>query len=127
MIRISDKESSLCAEKMSSDKKTQLYKEQKTITSYSSFDTRRAVNGVCSAGFNTTVQPHANAGPTFQAYIGRGKFHGIIPPATPIGSYKVCIWNGPSAGTVRPWILSAHPSIFTYRKSYKNLTKIDRM
>ena len=37
-----------------------------------------AVNGVCSAGFNTTVQPQASAGPSFQAAINNGKFQGII-------------------------------------------------
>ena len=35
-----------------------------------------------------------------------GKFQGIICPATPMGSWKVCTWCNPSAGTVRPWILS---------------------
>ena len=117
MIRISDKESSLCAEKLTSEIKPQCKKNKSLSTSCNSFAANRAVNGVCSAGFNTRVLPHVNAGPTFQANMRRGKFHGIIPPATPIGSCKVCIWNGPSAGTVSPWILSAHPKIFTYRKS----------
>lgn len=44
--------------------------------------------------------------------MSRGKFHGIICPATPIGSCRVCIWYFPSAGTVKPWILSAHPAQF---------------
>jgi len=38
----------------------------------------KAVKGVYSAGFNTTVQPAARAGPSFQAIIKAGKFHGII-------------------------------------------------
>jgi len=38
----------------------------------------RAVIGVCSAGFRTTVHPAANAGATFQAIISKGWFHGII-------------------------------------------------
>lgn len=37
--------------------------------------TYRAVNGVCSATFITTVLPVAKAGPSFQACINRGKFH----------------------------------------------------
>ena len=45
-----------------------------------------AVSGVVSAGFNTTVFPVANAGAIFQAAINKGKFHGIICPATPNGS-----------------------------------------
>src|ERR1039457_6213735 len=36
-----------------------------------------AVSGVCSAGFKTTVQPVASAGPSFQAAISSGKFHGM--------------------------------------------------
>ena len=42
--------------------------------------------GVCSAGFNTQVQPTASAGPSFQAAIARGKFHGTICATTPTGS-----------------------------------------
>ena len=51
--------------------------------------TRNAVSGVCSAGFITTVQPVARAGPSFQACISSGKFHGIIWPTTPTGSCLV--------------------------------------
>src|SRR5215471_6983952 len=50
---------------------------------------RSAVSGVCSAGFRTTVQPAARAGPSFQAAIRSGKFHGIICPTTPTGSRSV--------------------------------------
>ena len=39
---------------------------------------KSAVNGVVSAGFNTTVFPVASAGAIFQASISIGKFHGII-------------------------------------------------
>ena len=38
----------------------------------------KAVNGVVSAGFNTTVLPVAKAGAIFQASINSGKFQGII-------------------------------------------------
>ena len=44
---------------------------------------RRQESGVCSAGFITTVQPAASAGPHFQATISIGKFQGMICPATP--------------------------------------------
>ena len=42
-----------------------------------------AVSGVVSAGFSTTVFPVAMAGAIFQAAINKGKFHGMICPATP--------------------------------------------
>jgi hypothetical protein len=44
-----------------------------------------AVSGVVSAGFSTTVLPHASAGAIFHAAISSGKFHGMICPQTPIG------------------------------------------
>src|SRR6478752_454894 len=43
-----------------------------------------AENGVCDAGFNTTVQPAARAGPAFRVIIARGKFQGVMHAATPI-------------------------------------------
>jgi hypothetical protein len=46
---------------------------------------RRAVSGVVSAGFSTTVFPAASAGAIFHASISSGKFHGMIWPATPTG------------------------------------------
>ncbi len=45
-----------------------------------------AENGVCDAGFATTVQPAASAGPTFRVIIAIGKFHGVMQPTTPMGS-----------------------------------------
>src|SRR5437870_254741 len=39
-----------------------------------------AENGVCDAGFATTVQPAASAGPTLRVIIAIGKFHGVIKP-----------------------------------------------
>ncbi len=45
-------------------------------------------NGVCSAGFSTTQLPAARAGASFQAAISSGKFHGMICPTTPSGSWK---------------------------------------
>jgi hypothetical protein len=55
------------------------------------FASRSAVSGVVSAGFKTTVLPHASAGASFHAAMSSGKFHGMIWPATPSGR------------TVRPW------------------------
>ena len=42
---------------------------------------------VCSAGLSTTQLPAASAGASFQAAISSGKFHGIICPTTPKGSW----------------------------------------
>ncbi len=50
---------------------------------------RMVVSGVCSAGFNTTVQPTASAGAIFATPMTKGKFHGTICPTTPTGSRKV--------------------------------------
>src|SRR5438132_195344 len=44
------------------------------------------VNGVYEAGLTTTVLPAAMAGAIFHAAIWMGKFHGVIPAHTPIGS-----------------------------------------
>lgn len=47
----------------------------------------RAVIGVASEGFSTTVQPAARAGATFHEAISIGKFQGMMAPATPTGSF----------------------------------------
>lgn len=44
-------------------------------------------SGVCSAGLSTTQLPAASAGASFQAAISSGKFHGMICPTTPKGSW----------------------------------------
>jgi hypothetical protein len=44
-----------------------------------------AVSGVSGAGFSTTVQPAASAGPILRVAIAAGKFHGVTNTATPIG------------------------------------------
>ena len=44
--------------------------------------------GVCSAGFITTQLPAASAGASFHTAISSGKFHGMICPTTPNGSWK---------------------------------------
>jgi hypothetical protein len=48
-----------------------------------------AVRGVFSELFSTTVHPVARAGPSFQASMSSGKFHGMIWPTTPTGSWRV--------------------------------------
>ncbi len=47
-----------------------------------------ADSGVCSAGFSTTQLPAASAGASFHTAIRIGKFHGMICPTTPSGSWK---------------------------------------
>ena len=48
----------------------------------------RIETGVCSAGLSTTQLPAASAGASFQVAISNGKFHGMICPTTPSGSWK---------------------------------------
>ena len=48
-----------------------------------------AVSGVSGEGLRTTVLPQASAGPSFQAAMTSGKFHGTMRPHTPTGSRKV--------------------------------------
>ena len=49
----------------------------------------KADKGVSSLGFNTTVQPAASAGASFQDVSTKGKFQGTIKPTTPMGWRKV--------------------------------------
>ncbi len=63
---------------------------------------KRAVSGVVSAGFSTTVLPAASAGASFHEAISIGKFHGMIWPATPSG-------RGVRPGNAYS-SLSAHPA-----------------
>src|ERR1051326_4580517 len=60
-----------------------------TPASSISSPSRSEVSGASSAGFRTTVQPVASAGPTFQTVAPKGPFHGMIAPTTPTGSFKV--------------------------------------
>ena len=62
------------------------------------------------------MQPHASAGPSFQAAISSGKFHGMIWPTTPTGSRSVYARNSPGAGiaeigTVLPSIFVGQPAM----------------
>src|SRR5687767_625280 len=57
--------------------------------SMQSCENRKAVIGVSSEGFATTVQPAANAGAIFQVNRYSGRFQGEIQPATPTGVLNV--------------------------------------
>ena len=70
---------------------------------------RSAVSGVISAGFTTMVLPVARAGPTFHEVMATGKFHGMMAPTTPSGSWKV-MSTPPATGTVAPRCLSTAPA-----------------
>ena len=56
---------------------------------------RYASSGVSGAGFSTTVEPDASAGPIFNMIVKSGTFHGTMQPATPTGSRRTS--TGPSA------------------------------
>jgi len=71
---------------------------------------RRALRGVCSAGFMTMTLPQARRGPTFQAHMRSGKFHGMMTPQTPTGSRRVMTKLSPLTGMVLPQSLSAQPA-----------------
>jgi hypothetical protein len=60
-----------------------------TPASRQSSPSRSGVNGASSAGFSTTVQPVASAGPIFQIDAVSGPFHGMMAPTTPTGSFSV--------------------------------------
>ena len=70
---------------------------------------RIAESGVSSAGFRTTVFPHASAGPSFQLAMFAGKFHGTMSPTTPSGSRNVAA-TPPATGIVSPPCLSIAPA-----------------
>src|SRR4029077_13137422 len=57
-----------------------------SVSSATIFPIHVAEYGVSGAGFNTLVHPAASAGASFDALSMNGKFHGVMRPATPIGS-----------------------------------------
>ncbi len=64
--------------------------------------------GVCSAGLSTTVLPAASAGASFHAARVSGKFHGMIWPTTPSGSWKWYAIVSSSISAIDPsWARSA--------------------
>ena len=65
--------------------------------------TASAESGVCSAGLSTIVQPAASAGAALRVIIAAGKFHGVMPAVTPIGSLRTTIRRScRSVGIVSP-------------------------
>ena len=59
-----------------------------TPASISSSPRMTVVEGVISDGFTTAVQPAASAKGSFWLTIRKGKFHGVMMDATPIGSFS---------------------------------------
>ena len=58
--------------------------------------TLRIDHGVCSAGLRTMQLPAASAGAIFHTPMRIGKFHGMIWPTTPRGSWKwyaIVLWS----------------------------------
>ena len=80
--------------------------------SWHSSASRSGVSGASSAGFSTTVQPVANAGPIFQIVAVSGPFHGMIAPTTPTGSFSVKDTYSPGSefSIVSPWSDTACPA-----------------
>ena len=63
----------------------------------------RAEKGVALAGFSTTVQPAARAGPALRVIMADGKFQGVMAATTPIGSFRTRMrLSGAWAGMVSP-------------------------
>jgi len=61
------------------------------------------VTGVNSCGFSTIVLPAAIAGATLRASRAAGKFHAVMPPITPCGSFSIRILSpGRLPGTISP-------------------------
>ena len=55
------------------------------------------------AGFSTTGQPAASAGPALRVIIAEGKFQGVMAATTPIGSFSTTIrLSGAWPGMVSP-------------------------
>ena len=62
-----------------------------------------AVSGVCSAGLSTIVHPAASAGADLRVGIAAGKFQGVMPAVTPIGSRVTTIrLSAQGVGITRP-------------------------
>lgn len=68
----------------------------------------KAVNGVSPGDFATTVHPAARAAPIFRVIMAAGKFHGVIRPQTPTGSFNVTtLLPAIDAGIVSPYTRGA--------------------
>ncbi len=55
-------------------------------------------HGVNVAGLNTTVLPVSSAGSVFRHITFIGKFHGLMMPATPTGSYCIHVLSENAVG-----------------------------
>ena len=51
----------------------------------------KAEKGVSSAGLATHTHPAARAAAALRTSMAKGKFHGVMKPTTPIGSFKTTI------------------------------------
>ena len=73
------------------------------ITWLASRCTARAVSGVGSAGFHTTVSPQTAAIAAFHDQTATGKLKAVITPIGPSGCHcSIIRWPGRSDAMVRP-------------------------
>ena len=61
---------------------------------------RSAVSGVSLAGFSTTVQPAASAGPILRVAIAAGKFQGVTSTQMPTGCWSTTILFAPDGAVM---------------------------
>ena len=73
----------------------------------------RADSGVSLAGFSTTVQPAASAGPIFLVAMAAGKFHGVTSTLTPTGWRSTMIRFAPDGAS------PSDPSFLTASSEYQ--------
>ncbi len=62
-----------------------------------------ADSGVWLAGFSTTAQPAARAGPTLRVIMAAGKFQGVMAPTTPTG------WRSVTSRLEASWLGMTSP------------------
>ena len=74
------------------------------------------VSGVSDAGFNTTGQPAASAGPILRVAIAAGKFHGVTSTAMPAGLCCATM-RAPEAGALEIWPILRTASSAYQRKN----------
>ncbi|MCY1371399.1 hypothetical protein D9M69_585390 [compost metagenome] len=70
---------------------------------------------VLSLGLITAVLPAARAKGSFWLMISSGKFHGVIMPMTPMGSWTTrASVSGPRALWASPWVLRARLAAYSH-------------
>ena len=74
------------------------------------------VSGVSEAGFKTTGQPAASAGPILRVAIAAGKFHGVTSTAMPAGLCCATM-RAPEAGAIEIWPMLRTASSAYQRKN----------